>query len=83
MKRKGPSFNPETFANLPPARRTALHPNPKYRKSKPQEYGTVDKHGNYHGPKGGGIPTAPWQDTEAPERAREAAHQRWLKKQRG
>jgi len=83
MKRRMNLFVPPTEAKLPPVVRSAQHPNPKYRKSKPQEYGTVDKHGNYHGPKGGGIPTAPWQDTEAPERAREAAHQRWLKKQRG
>jgi len=81
MKRKGPSFNHETFADLPPARRTALHPNPKYRKSAEQVFGTVDKHGEYVPPRTGGIPTAPLQDTEAPVRARELAHERWLKKQ--
>jgi len=73
---------PPSEAKLPPARYSARHPNPKFRPTREnQHFGTVDSDGRYHGPKGGYIPTAPPQDTEAPARTRALAHERWLKRQ--
>ena len=57
MKRSRGIYTEPTVADLPRAKRTALHPNPKYRKSAEQVFGTVDKHGNYIPPRTGGIPT--------------------------